>query len=295
MPLNIPFIFKAGTKAKANEVNSNFQSVVQFGNQVEAAAAQNELDIQVLQDDKAEKNGDINERFQVADAVTDRDAVNKQTLRELTSNSIETIRGLRLSKGGTQQIIATPGACYDSTLQYMITSNATLTLSTAGVGASTTQYVYICGATEASGLQPVLVLSTSTTSATLPAGYDYYRYLGSVVINAQGTIEAIGNVGDQYIPVTVGFIGPAISGALKNSVTYGSGENHWVYLYAGYVEKHNVHITMTVDGLLVANLQSGWKHDATSSTLIPVKKGQTVVITMSRDNGVSYWQQFRMI
>ena len=49
MPLEIPYTFIAGTKAKASEVNSNFNAVKTLVDANEVNIAQNELDIQNLE------------------------------------------------------------------------------------------------------------------------------------------------------------------------------------------------------------------------------------------------------
>lgn len=295
MPLNIPFIFRAGTKAKANEVNANFQEVVKFNNQLETNSAANETEIALLKEDKADKNGNPTEIFQSATAVNGKDVVNKDTLRNLTVNTIDIVRGMRLSVSTNKIILCTAGDCWDSTYTKMINSSANMTINISGVGANTVQYIYVCDGEAGSGKLPQLVISTNPTTVTIPEGYAYFRRLGWFSTDTNSDIKEIANDDQVNLNSRVGFIGPAISGTNRNSATYTSQANHWVYIYAGYREKSNPITTMTIDGLVVANLCASWKYNGTSSALIPVKLGQVVNITMTGNNGVAYWQQFSMI
>lgn len=190
MTWNIPFTFFAGTKAKANEVNSNFTSLKQFIDLLEENTANNELDISVLQSNKADLNGNNTQRFQTADAISSKDAVNKDTLLRYTENSNEVIKGYNLSKFNENTITATAGVCYNSTFEFVIKSNISLSLSDANLGANATYFVFVCGDAEA--LQtPVLVFSNSSDVPSLPIGYEYYRRIGSFTTDENSQIKDV--------------------------------------------------------------------------------------------------------
>ena len=72
-----PFIFTAGTKARANEVNDNFDVLYSQVNSNITAIENNAEDIDELTLNKANINGNSTQRFAVADPVTNTDAINK--------------------------------------------------------------------------------------------------------------------------------------------------------------------------------------------------------------------------
>lgn len=73
-----PFTFVAGTKAKAGEVNDNFDVLYTQVNANISDLAQINIDIDNIGLNKANVNGSSTQRFSVADAVNNTDAVNKQ-------------------------------------------------------------------------------------------------------------------------------------------------------------------------------------------------------------------------
>lgn len=77
-----PFTFVAGTKAKAGEVNDNFDVLYSQVNSNISELAQINIDIDNIGLNKADVNGNSTQRFSVADAVNNTDAVNKQYMLE---------------------------------------------------------------------------------------------------------------------------------------------------------------------------------------------------------------------
>lgn len=188
MVWTIPNTFTGGTPANANEMNENFTSIKQFVDVLETQGANNEIDISTLTTNKADINGSTEQRFSVANPVSSMDAMNLQTFQNLTLNSRNVINGLVLSKSNNNTISATAGYCYDSTYEYMISSASNLTKSET-LGANTTYYVFICA--DAQGSNPQLVFTTSSTTPTLPSGYDYYRRIGSFKTNDDSQISTV--------------------------------------------------------------------------------------------------------
>jgi hypothetical protein len=82
-----PFTFVSGTKAKAGEVNDNFDVLYTQVNANISELAQINIDIDNIGLNKADINGNSTQRFSVADAVNNTDAVNKQYMLE---NSLPT-------------------------------------------------------------------------------------------------------------------------------------------------------------------------------------------------------------
>lgn len=80
MAITKPFTFVAGTKARANEVNKNFDVLYSEVNAIDANITSINVDIQSLGEDKANVNGSANQRFQVGNAINSYDAVNLSQL-----------------------------------------------------------------------------------------------------------------------------------------------------------------------------------------------------------------------
>lgn len=194
MTWTIPNTFIAGTKAKSGEVNENFTSLKQFVDTLEANQATNTTDILQLEENKADLNGSNEQRFQVADATNSFDAINKQTLLNLVSNTQEVIKGFVLSKFNATTVSATAGSCYDSTFVYMIKSNTSLSKAQTNLGENAKYYVYVCADKDNGNCELVISLSNSTPE--LPAGFEYFRQLGYFTTNNEGKISQVLNNGD---------------------------------------------------------------------------------------------------
>lgn len=190
----IPNTFIAGTKAKANEVNENFTSAKQFMDNLETEQATNTADILQLEQNKADLNGNYEQRFQVADATNSFDAINKQTLLNLVKNTQEVINGFRLSKFNDTTVSATAGSCYDSTFEYMITSTNSLSKTQENLGNDAKYYVYVCADKDTGSCE--LVISLSNTTPELPSGFEYYRQLGYFTTDDEGKISQVLNNDD---------------------------------------------------------------------------------------------------
>jgi hypothetical protein len=191
----IPNTFIAGTKAKANEVNENFTSAKQFMDNLETEQATNTADILQLEQNKADLNGNFEQRFQVADATNSFDAINKQTLLNLVKNTQEVIKGFVLSKFNNTTVSATTGSCYDSTFVYMITSATSLSKAQTNLGKNAKYYVYVCADKDNGNCE--LVISLSNTTPELPAGFEYFRQLGYFITDANGNINRVLNNDDN--------------------------------------------------------------------------------------------------
>ena len=214
MVWEIPYTFIAGTKAKANEVNSNFTSIKQFVDQLESNQATNELNISNLESNKADVNGSQTEIFQVANAANNFDAVNLQSLKDYTANTLDVIRGFIPSKSNSNTISCTAGDCWDSTYTEMISSSTSLSLQDTALSADTTYYIYVCYNTDTSTCQ--LAFSTNSTTPALPVGFTLFRKIGSFTTDNDSNIifvapisqqiDGINNQYDGYIKFPTGLI-----------------------------------------------------------------------------------------
>lgn len=79
-PISKPFVFYAGEKAKANEVNENFDIVYNGVNELDRQVTDLNTNILEVNEGKADINGNAQQTFQVADGTSAYEAVNKGQL-----------------------------------------------------------------------------------------------------------------------------------------------------------------------------------------------------------------------
>lgn len=198
MSIAKPFTFVANTYAKASEVNADFDTVYSQVNTNISAIAQNATDIDNLENNKADINGNSSQRFAVADPVTNGDAVNKQTLLKSINNSIDLISGFIITKDSgspDDTIIVSAGSCYDSTKTVVLSTNSSTTKQNQNQAANTQYYVYVIG--NATGSSVDILISTTGLTPTLPAGYTVYRQIGRFTTDANKKIKSIFYYGEN--------------------------------------------------------------------------------------------------
>lgn len=192
MSITKPYTFQPNTKARANEVNANFDTLYSQANTNISNIEANARDINELNDTKAELNGDSTQRFAVADPVNDTDAINKQTMLGQLSPTIDYIGGLTISKDSkspNDTIIVSSGSCYDSTKKVVLSLANSTSKKNATQAASTTYYVHIVG--NATGSSTDIIISPDSIDPTLPSGYTLYRLIGYYTTNGNGNIQDI--------------------------------------------------------------------------------------------------------
>ena len=112
MTLSIPYSFTAGTTAKSQEVNANFNAVQTEVNSMELDVATAQTNITTLQNGKASVNGNASNTFSVADPINAPDAVNKRYFSYFAQYLLS---GLNITKADDEYISCSAGACFDST------------------------------------------------------------------------------------------------------------------------------------------------------------------------------------
>ena len=128
-----------------------------------------------------------------------------------------------------------------------------------------------------------LAFSTNSTTPTLPAGYDYFRKVGSFTTNSSGNIDTVYPIGSVDLSSRTGFIGTYI-GALPINSTIVATHNCFVY---AKLAGNGSYIMVQINGVEVSYQTSGSKWYNTTTTLIPVKKGQTITIAGNGAVGAS--------
>ena len=243
MSIAKPFTFVANTYAKASEVNADFDTVYSQVNSNISAIAQNATDIENLENNKADINGSSAQRFAVADAITDSDAINKRSLRASIANSIDYISGFTITKDSgspNNTIIVSAGSCYDSTKTVVLSKANSTTKQNLNQGASTTYYVYIIGNSTGSSVD--VLISTSSTSPALPTGYSLFRQIGYYTTDSDSHIQNIFCLSNSSIFRASNVI-PDYSNVQARSVNtnYIAEEPGWVYVYAMCLNANTVY------------------------------------------------------
>ena len=198
MSIAKPFTFVANTHAKSSEVNANFDTVYSQVNTNISQIAQNATDIDNLENNKADINGSSAQRFAVADAITNSDAINKQSLMKSIGNSLDYISGFTITKDSgspNDTIIVSEGSCYNTTHTAVLSLANSLSKQNTNQAASATYYIYVIG--NATGSSVDILISSSSTTPALPSGYTLYRQIGYYTTDSSNDIENIIFYGDD--------------------------------------------------------------------------------------------------
>ena len=294
-----PYTFTAGTKARASEVNANFDALYTEVNSLESRIIDYESQIQYLQNTKADINGSYLNRFAVANPITNYDAVNKQYLQNATANSITYINGLGITKVGNATISVNAGSCYDSTNTQLLVLENSLEKQNQTQAASSTYYVYLIG--KSTGNEDILI-SALSIDPNLPEEYLYYRRIGSYTTDSdnkitQINVEQLSQYGGftSFINSTINDIGTSLSLDGSRGYNISSGFTApscgWVWV-SGHSNASGSSPYAYVDGKEVyQNWQGAGDGRAGAlviSTTFFVGKGQ-VVTTAGRVTGLIFY------
>ena len=291
MSIAKPFTFTANTYAKASEVNADFDTVYAQVNSNISAIAANASDINNLENNKANINGASDQRFAVADPVTNGDAVNKQYLFKSIGNSIDYISGLTITKdSGSPEdtIIVSAGSCYDSTKAVVLALSDSISKQNLNQGASTTYYVYIIG--NSTGSSTDILISSSSTTPTLPSGYSLYRQIGYYTTNADSEIDMIGYYGQSATSdkspngISNGMMPDYTNGLSVSSPTSSSpftAPSNGVYVELGLSPYGGDTSYLNINGVnsAYATHNAGGYFDSHDAVTVPLSKGDEIYWT----------------
>lgn len=201
MSLIIPYKFKGGTSAKAQEVNANFNQVKIFCDDIETSVASNSEDVVVLQNSKASKNGSNQEKFAVATPATTENynAVNVQYINDNIMSMLKYgVFGLRITIGGNTSLVLSQGACYDSNyVTPIINTNMLANLFGVGISANKTYDVYVCRNTSPDAISPIFLDLIESGNSRTEQSNIVYRKLGQAT-----TVADSGTAGWKFNTVT---------------------------------------------------------------------------------------------
>lgn len=186
----IPYVFVAGTKAKAEEVNTNFREVQKYINANETAIANVESNIT----NKANLTGDVNTTFKVANANNSNEAVNLGQVQNMISVYKSLIEGYLFKVVGTT-INITDGKCFDS-LGNTIIEGGARTLTVGSYPLNTEYYIFVemdtIGPTT-----PSYSISANADSPTNISPTTVFRKLGSFIKSSDTAFENVSMIGTR--------------------------------------------------------------------------------------------------
>ncbi len=250
MAITKPYTFQAGTKARASEVNQDFDILYSEVNRIGTEILNIDIEIQNVAEGKADINGNAGQVFKMADAVDSYDGVNKNVLENSIANIKDYISGFIIYKDTNTSIRVSSGSCYDSTFTVVITSTGNITKENTIQGAGT-RYVHVIS--DDAGRQADVLISSQSIDPALPSGYTKYRLVGSFVTNSSNQITSISYFGNASNVNNSAFnkfysIMPKYGSQINKAtnVTHTATEQGWVFLYAD--SYNNRRLSYTING-----------------------------------------------
>lgn len=223
MAITKPYTFQAGTKARAGEVNQDFDILYSEVNRIGTEILNIDVDIQDILSSKADVNGNATQRFQMANPEASYDGVNKTFLENSISNIKEYISGYIITKDTENTIIVSPGSCYDSNFATIMISTGNITKENATQSPDTTYYVHAIS--DNTGRQVDILISTQSIEPALPYGYTLYRQIGRYITNSDSNINEIMYYGkDSNLP----------SGIASLTQSYINGNSGYIIFSNGF-------------------------------------------------------------
>ena len=281
MAITKPYTFQAGTKARAGEVNQDFDILYSEVNRIGTEILNIDVDIQDILSSKADVNGNATQRFQMANPEASYDGVNKTFLENAIANIKDYISGFIISKDTDTSIIVSAGSCYDSTFTTMITSTGNITKENSAQSANATYYVYIIS--DATGHNVDILITTSSVNPPLPSGYTLFRRIGKYTTDGNGKISTIysdSNTNVQsktFVPLTL-----SIGVGTTSLASYLPTDNYQ-YLVFLYVNYNNYGTACWISSdicerfcIAHTDYDSGRATNAGGQGVIPVGEGRTI-------------------
>lgn len=192
MSLIIPYTFKGGQSAKAQEVNANFSQIAGYITDLENRYNNYGNDILELQENKANINGSPSNVFRVAQAVDGYDAVNKQYVDAQLLPVRYLLIGLDLTKTTNQAFYVSKGGCYDSNYLHPIVCSIPFgkNIIDAGAVANSTYNIFITARVSNPNVNNI-ILTVGDAVPTLVYNDTIYRKIGILTTDNNNNINTL--------------------------------------------------------------------------------------------------------
>lgn len=281
---NVPYTFEAGKTAKSREVNINFESLYDDVNEY-TGIVNNYVDrLEGVETGKANINGDVNTPFNVGEATTSTNAVNKGQVEKMIAPLIDYISGLYLSKDGDNSIIVSKGSCYDTTHTVQIVLNENTSFPNNSQSESSTYYVYLSVDDDGNNLECLFTQNESDP----PYGVNKYRCIGRYSTNPSNQVDATtivsygtnqsGELSDNVVQQAFEAMLPNLSSgrSFTGGKTHVAPSNGWLRWVCNEDDTtRDLMIGKTSSSMVtVARVRAAASHDACgTAALIPIKGG----------------------
>lgn len=300
MAITKPYTFQAGTKARASEVNQDFDILYSEVNRLGTEILNIGVDIQDVSDGKANVNGNATQRFQLANPENSYDGVNKGYLEKSIANIKDYISGYIITKDTDNSIIVSPGSCYDSTFTTVLNTTGNITKENINQGAGLTYYVYVIG--DSTGAQTDILLSSKSVNPDTPSGYSLHRLLGSFITDEDSKISEIIYYGNDpfknnNIESILNLIaldyanGISISSVPTTSKTYKAPDNG---AYIATTFRNSGTVTLYINGVSTPYITRDTAQGGSYNNMyVPLKKGDTIGWNSGLDYHVARFYRYR--
>ena len=190
------------------------------------------------------------------------------------------INGLVITKSSDDKINVSAGSCYDYAKAVILANGTQATKQNGSQLASTTYYVYIID-----GESIDFLITTESSTPTLPTGSTTYRQIGSYITNSDNKIDSInyyGNIINKNNNITeiINAVMPDYTaGVSKTSgISYTAAQAGWLEVLCS---DYNSGTTIVIDGT-TRHHGTDNQQLSVNDTMFPISKGTTYTVTLGR-------------
>ena len=260
----------AKTKSKASEYNDNFDMMMDY---CEAVALEDKTYVDNFMPSVTNNGG----KFLTTNGTTTSWAsLGNQPFGDF-------INGLVITKSSDDTIAISAGSCYDIAKAVILTNGSSTTKQNESQTASATYYVYIID-----GVSTDFLITTESSSPTLPSGSTTYRQIGYYTTDSNSKINEIFSFCNI---VSLGTIGSSLmipdwskKAGRSLSTTYTAQDNGFIVAYSSG-DGNNFTLECYINGVLQYREYNHGQAagTATCSFILPVAKGDTYRTTGRTD------------
>lgn len=167
------------TKNTAKDYNDNFDKMINF---VDATLLECKTYVDAYMPDQSGQAGKF---------LTTNGTIASWVNLGLYIPAASYIDGLVITKVNDTTIGVSSGSCFDNTKTIILSLATDVTKQNENQASNATYYVYIIG----TGSSTDILISSSSSSPTLPSGYIYQRQIGYFTTDADGNIESVAYYG----------------------------------------------------------------------------------------------------